>query len=94
MAKVTAKEVNEVAARYFKRSNRTAGVFISVRKGGRADTQPPDVAELVNYKGGKGIASGESFETTPANIDARTKKAELPEGVKVAFLEKKLAAKR
>src|SRR5262249_27643442 len=35
------------------------------------------------------MAEGEAFEATPANIEARVKRTELPEGVKVTLLTKK-----
>jgi zinc protease len=35
------------------------------------------------------MATGESFEPTPANIEARVQRMELPEGIKVALLPKK-----
>src|SRR5204863_6639656 len=50
----------------------------------------PDIKGLVeNYKGREAMAAGESFEPTPANIEARLQRMELPEGIKVALLPKK-----
>ena len=52
--------------------------------------ETPKVAELVkDYKGGQAIASGETFNPTPANIEARVKRLTLPSGMKVALLPKK-----
>ena len=42
-----------------------------------------------DYKGDAGVAAGESFEPTPANLEARTQRFTLPNGMKVALLPKK-----
>jgi zinc protease len=50
----------------------------------------PDVTSLVEgYKGRAAIAAGEAFDATPANIEARVQRTDLPEGVKVTLLPKK-----
>ncbi|AQG78712.1 M16 family metallopeptidase [Spirosoma montaniterrae] len=87
---VTPADVQRVAQAYLKPSNRTVGVFIPEQKPDRAEIPAtPDVAALVtNYKGEKAVAAGESFDVSPANIDARTKRGNLPNGLKYAFLSK------
>ncbi|HEV8292493.1 MAG TPA: insulinase family protein, partial [Tepidisphaeraceae bacterium] len=89
--KVTASAVQNVAAKYLQRNNRTVGVFIPTDKSERiAIPTTPDIKGLVeNYKGREAMAAGESFEPTPANIEARLVRMELPEGIKVALLPKK-----
>ena len=88
---VTPEKVQAVAARYLQRNNRTVGVFIPSEKADRVAIPPtPEVAALVaNYKGRAAIAEGEVFEATPENIEARVKRSELPESIKVTLLPKK-----
>jgi zinc protease len=91
ISNVTAKEVNDVAAKYMKQSNRTVGIFIPTQQIARASIpEAPSVASLVKeYKGGKAIAAGEGFDPTPANIEGRVKRFTLSSGMKVALLPKK-----
>jgi zinc protease len=90
-AEVTAADVDRVAASYLKRSNRTLGVYVPTTKVARAQIPSgPDVIDLVkDYKGGKGVSAGEIFDPTPANIEKRVKRLELPGGLKIALLPKK-----
>ncbi|HRZ10329.1 MAG TPA: pitrilysin family protein [Gemmatimonadales bacterium] len=87
---VTPADVQRVAAAYLKPSNRTFGVFLPTDKPDRADIPPvPDIAALVkDYKGDTTMTAGEAFDPTPANIDARTVRSELPSGMKLALLPK------
>ena len=87
---VTPADVQRVAATYIKPSNRTLGVFIPTAKPDRAEMPPlPDIAALVkDYKGDTTMTLGEAFDASPANIDARTTRSELPSGMKVALLPK------
>jgi zinc protease len=91
IAKVSVLDVKRVAAAYLKPDNRTVGVFIPTEKPDRAEIPAaPDVDELVkDYKGSKTIAQGEAFDPAPANIEARTQRSELPNGMKLALLPKK-----
>ncbi|HEV3119189.1 MAG TPA: pitrilysin family protein, partial [Gemmataceae bacterium] len=91
LAKVSVADVNRVAGRYLQPSNRTVGLYIPTEQPQRAEVPaPPVVAELVkNYKGGKDVAAGEAFDPTPANIESRVQRAELPGGLKLALLPKK-----
>src|SRR5439155_1740683 len=77
--------------KYLQRNNRTVGMFIPTDKSERiAIPLTPDVNGLVeNFKGREAMAAGESFEPTPANIEARVQRMDLPEGIKVALLPKK-----
>ncbi|HEV7998260.1 MAG TPA: insulinase family protein, partial [Planctomycetaceae bacterium] len=91
LEKLTAADVNKVAAKYLKPDNSTVGLFIPTKSPDRSSVPPVgDLAAAIgNYQGRKAIASGEVFNPTPANIDARTKVVTLGGGVKAAFLEKK-----
>ena len=91
IAKVTPEDVNRVAAKYVKTSNRTVGMFIPTDDVARTPIpETPDVVALVkDYKGGKKIAQGETFEPTPENIEKRVQRSTLPSGLKVALLPKK-----
>jgi zinc protease len=91
LRKVTAADVNRVAAAYLKPANRTVGTFVPEAEPDRApEADAVDVAALVaNYKGDEAVAAGETFEPTPANLDARTQRFTLPGGMKVALLPKK-----
>jgi zinc protease len=91
VAKVTPEDVNRVAARYLKQTNRTVGLFIPTQDIARV-TVPgtPDIIALVkDYKGGKALATGEQFDPTPENLEKRIKRFTLPGGLKVALLPKK-----
>ncbi len=89
--KVTAADVQRVALEYLKPSNRTVGQFIPDAKPDRAPAPPTvDVAAMVrDYKGDASVSAGESFDPTPANLEARTQRFVLPNGMKVALLPKK-----
>jgi zinc protease len=89
--KVTSAEIAAAAAKYFRRDNRTVGQFIPVTEPQRAELPPAPSAEAVlkDFKGGQAVAAGEAFDPTPANIDARTVRRQLPGGMKVAMLTKK-----
>jgi zinc protease len=88
---VTAADVQRVGLAYLKRSNVTVGEFIPDAKPDRAPTPPAvNVAEMVkDYKGDAAASSGETFDTSIANLDARTQRFTLPNGMNVALLPKK-----
>jgi zinc protease len=44
---------------------------------------------VADYKGRAAMAQGEAFEATPANIESRVRRLDLPEGIKATLLEKK-----
>ncbi|MGZ3183532.1 MAG: M16 family metallopeptidase [Telluria sp.] len=89
--KVTAKDVQAVAEKYFKAANRTLGRFVPTDAPDRA-TIPgvPDIAAMVkDYKGHAVVAQGEAFDPSPANIEKRVQRFTLPNGMKGALLSKK-----
>lgn len=88
---VTVDDVVRVAKQYLKPDNRTSGVFLPTEKPDRSDIPAtPDVTALVkDYKGGQAVAQGEAFDPSPANIESRTVRADLPNGMKIAMLSKK-----
>jgi zinc protease len=89
--KVTPEDVRQVAVKYLTQSNRTVGVFLPADAPQRTPVPPaPDIASIVeNYKGREARSAGESLDTTPAAIEARVKRPQPIEGVKVALLPKK-----
>ncbi len=89
--KASVEDVQRVARAYLKPSNRTIGVFLPTAKPDRAEIPPPPAAATVvkDYKGDAAIAAGEAFDPSPANIESRTKRSELPNGLKMALLPKK-----
>ena len=90
LRKITPEEVTATAARYFKPSNRTLGMFIPTAKPDRAEVPAtPDLtAALKDYKGDATVAEGEAFDPSPANIEARTTRSTAG-GLKLALLQKK-----
>jgi zinc protease len=91
LEKVTTEDVLRVAQVYLKDDNRTVGLFIPTEKPDRAEIPAaPDVDALVSgYKGKQALASGEEFDPSPTNIETRTQRSALPNGMKVAYLPKK-----
>lgn len=88
---IDAGAVKSVAGKYFKRSNRTVGMFVPTKDVDRAPLpEQPDVAALVkDYKGRKSLSEGEVFAATFDNIEARTERHTMKGGMKVAMLSKK-----
>jgi zinc protease len=88
---ITPADVQRVAKSYFKRSNRTVGLFIPTQMPDRAEipsVSDEAIAALVkDYKGGEAIAAGEAFDPSPANVETRTKRVTIG-GLQVAFLPK------
>jgi zinc protease len=91
LRKITTEEIQKAAARYFKPSNRTLGMFIPTKQPDRAEIPPtPDVvAMLKDYKGDAAVAAGEAFDPSPANIENRTARSATPSGLAMALLPKK-----
>lgn len=87
---VTLDEVNAAAAKYLRQNNRTAGVFIPTAKPERVTIpSTPALAEMIgDYRGRESVAMGEAFDVSPANIESRVERFELPTGVRVALLPK------
>ncbi len=92
LRKVTPEDVQRVAANYLKQANRTVGVFVPTEKPDRAaipTVKDADVSAMVkDYKGDAAVAVGEAFDPSPANIEARVKRAKIG-GLDTAFLSKK-----
>ncbi len=90
-SKVTAEDVMRVAKTYFKRDNRTIGVFQPTKEPLRAEIPVAPLASdlLKDYQAVQTMTAGETFDPDPANIDARTKRYVLANGMKVALLPKK-----
>lgn len=88
---VKVDDVKRVAQKYFKPSNRTVGLFIPDPNPDRAEIpERPDIAELLkDYKGEEQVAQGEAFDATPENIENRTTKVKLSNGLELAMLPKK-----
>jgi len=88
---VTPEAVKAAALRYLQRNNRTVGLFIPADKAERIAIPPtPDLPALfADYKGREPLAEGEAFDPTPANIEARAQRSQLPEGIQVTLLPKK-----
>ncbi len=88
--KVTLDQVQKAAEKYFIPSNRTVGVFIPEKAPARAEiADAPDVAKLLEgYKGRAAVSQGEVFDASPANIDKRTIRGQLKDGVKLSMIEK------
>lgn len=91
LKKVTPEDVQRVAKIYFKESNRTLGQFIPTEKPDRAEIpDAPNVNAIVkDYKGTEQIAQGEAFDASYANVESRTQRSALPNGMKLLMLPKK-----
>ncbi len=91
MEQVKAADVNRVATKYLVRSNRTVGIYVPTKAAERTEVPAsPDVSALVKgYKGREAVASGEEFDPTPENVEARVVRGSIGGGVKTALLEKK-----
>jgi zinc protease len=84
-------DVTRVAIDYLRTSNMTQGEFVPDASPQRAPASTPvDVDALVkDYKGDAAVAAGEAFDTSIANLEARTERLTLPGGMKVALLQRK-----
>lgn len=91
MRKLGAEDVQRVAVQYVKPANRTVAQFIPDARPDRAPPAPSvDVAAMLRgYEGDTTIGAGEVFVATPENLDARTERFTLGNGMKVALLPKK-----
>jgi zinc protease len=90
LEKVTVEDVGRVAQLYFKPANRTLGFFYPEKNPDRAQIPAvPVVADLLrDYKGRAPIAQGEDFDLSPDNIEKRTTRGKLPNGMQYALLSK------
>ena len=87
---VTADDVNRVARAYLKPDNRTVGLFYPTPNPDRAEIpEVPDVEAMVaDYRGREAVAEGEAFDPSPSNIESRTVRYLLPNGMEVALVPK------
>ena len=84
--------MQRVGAEYLKPANLTVGAVHPRREPDRAPDAPAvDVAAMVtDYKGdARRSPPAKTFDPTPANLEARTQRLTLPNGMKVALLPKK-----
>lgn len=82
--------VNRVALAHLLPANRTLAQYVPTPKPERAPA-PVMVdlaAQLKDYKPVEKVASVESFEATPANIETRTRRVAIEPGLKLALLPK------
>src|SRR5436190_10118357 len=89
--KVTVQDVQRVASTYLKESNRTVGLFIPTDKPDRTEVAAaPSVDSLLSgHRSNVVVATGESFDPTPANIESRLHRSALKSGFRLALLSKK-----
>lgn len=90
LEQVSVDDVNRVARAYLQPSNRTVGLYIPTEQPQRTTIpSTPALAEMIGeYKGREVASLGESFDVSPANIDARTLRHQIG-GMQVAFVPKK-----
>lgn len=90
LGSVTAAQVQQVAAKYFIRDNRTMSTFLPENAPKRAEitAAPTAAAVLASWVPTTTVTQGEVFEPTAKNIDARTVIKQIG-GLKLALLPKK-----
>jgi zinc protease len=88
---VTRQDVQRVAAAYLKPSNRTVGLFIPTPTPDRSviPARPDVLAMVKDYKGGAAVATGEMFDPSPANIEARATRPTTAGGLKLVLVPKR-----
>ncbi len=88
--KVTAKDAENAASKYFVRDNRVVGVFLPEDNPKRADIPASPTAEqlLVHYTPKQQAAEAETFDSSFENLDKRTIRFNVGD-LKVALLPKK-----
>jgi zinc protease len=90
LKQVTTADVQRAATYYLKPDNRTIGLFIPTAEPNRTEVPPPpDLTTLLrDYKGNPAVSVGEAFDAAPANIDSRTQRVNLPNGMKLVLVPK------
>ena len=96
LQKVTPEDVARVAGTYLKPSNRTVGYYVPDPSPDRTVVaDAPDLeATLRDYKSTITVVRGEAFDPTIANIESRTTRMKLANGMRLAVLPKKTANNR
>ena len=93
---VTLEDVQRVADRYFKASNRTVGTFVAEAAPDR--TVVPDGLEmdvlLGAYTPDIDVASGEALDPAPVNLESRIRRSVVNEGLRLALLPKETRGDR
>jgi zinc protease len=90
VATVTADQVVKTTQQYFRRDNRTVGLFVPDDNPQRAmiPATPTPAQRLADFKPKAGLALGEAFEPSQDNIDRRTRRVVIGD-LKLALLPKK-----
>jgi zinc protease len=90
---LNATKVQHAALKYLKPSNLTFGEYQPLKDVGNERAAVPPTIDLdalvKDYKGDTAIAAGETFDASPENLEARTRRETLKSGLKLAFLPKK-----
>jgi len=88
---VTPTDIARVAKAYLRRDNRTVGRFFPTAEPQRAPIPAaPSIADVLkDFAPAQTMIAGELFDPSPANIDARTRRYTLANGMKVALLTKR-----
>lgn len=88
---LTTEQVQAVAEKYFVRNNRTVGLFIPSEKSDRVEIpEAPDLAQMLDgYKGREAVSAGEQIDPDPLEIEKRTLRGDLTEGIRYALIPKK-----
>ena len=96
ISQVTPADVQRVASAYLKPSNRTVAAFLPTASPDRAEIPAtPNVNTIVaGYTGSQVVQAGEAFDATPGNIESRTERSRLPNGMSVTLLQKKTRGNR
>ena len=91
LEKVDVEQVRSVAKKYLRQNNRTVGMYLPMKEADRVSVpETPALAEMIgDYKGRKAVAAGEDFDVSPENIEQRTQRLTVNDGLKVALLPKK-----
>jgi zinc protease len=90
LKRVAEEDVTQVAATYFKDSNRTVGTFIPDGNPDRTivPAAPTIDTLLTLYKPDITVETGEALDPSPAAIEKRVQRSTLPSGFRLALLPK------
>lgn len=91
LEKVDVEQVQSVAKKYLRQNNRTGGMYLPMKEADRVSVpETPALAEMIgDYKGRAAVAAGEDFDVSPENIEQRTQRLVVNDGLKIALLPKK-----